>query len=72
MWAGGPAMPSPGAPQAEPMIAKAINGVEAKCNCCDRVSLVPLRALKQPPEMPVWKLEVALCASARLGRRLAA
>jgi hypothetical protein len=26
MWAGGPAMPSPGEPQAEPTIAKAING----------------------------------------------
>lgn len=36
MWAGGPAMPSPGEPQAEPTIAKAINGgfdlLEAKCN----------------------------------------
>lgn len=26
MWAGGPAMPSPDVPQAEPTIAKAING----------------------------------------------
>src|SRR6476660_6616198 len=26
MWAGGPTMPSPGEPQAEPTIAKAING----------------------------------------------
>jgi hypothetical protein len=45
MWAGGPAMPSPGEPQAEPTIGKAINGgydlLEAKCNRCDRVSLVP-------------------------------
>jgi hypothetical protein len=36
MWAGGPAMPSPGDPQAEPTIGKAINGgfdlLEAKCN----------------------------------------
>src|SRR6476660_4824299 len=50
MWAGGPAMPSPGEPQAEPTIVKAINGgydlLEAKCNRCDRVSLVALRALK--------------------------
>jgi len=42
MWAGGPAMPSPGEPQAEPTIGKAINGgydlLEAKCNRCDRVS----------------------------------
>jgi hypothetical protein len=47
MWAGGPAMPSPGEPQAEPTVAKAINGaydfLEAKCNRCDRVSLVALR-----------------------------
>jgi hypothetical protein len=64
MWAGGPAMPSPGEPQAEPTIAKAINGgfdlLEAKCNRCDRVSLVPLRALRHPPETPIWKLEAAL------------
>jgi hypothetical protein len=64
MWAGGPAMPSPGEPQAEPTIGKAINGgydlLEAKCNRCDRVSLVPLRSLKHPPEAPVWKLEAAL------------
>jgi hypothetical protein len=36
MWTGGRAMPSPGDPQAEPTIAKAINGgfelLEAKCN----------------------------------------
>jgi hypothetical protein len=64
MWAGGPAMPSPGEPQAEPTIGKAINGgydlLEAKCNRCDRVSLVPLRSLKHPPETPVWKLGAAL------------
>jgi hypothetical protein len=51
-------------PQAEPTIAKAINGgydlLEAKCNRCDRVSLVALRALKHPPDTPVWKLEAAL------------
>ena len=59
MWAGGPAMPSPGDPQAEPTIGKAVNAVnggfdllEAKCNRSDRVSLVLLRALKQPPETP--------------------
>jgi hypothetical protein len=49
MWAGAPAMPSPGDPQAEPTIGKAIDGgydlPEAKCNRCDRVSLAPLRAL---------------------------
>lgn len=73
MWAGGPAMPSPGDPQAEPTIGKAINGgydlLEAKCNRCDRVSLVPLRALKQPPEVAVWKLERALyCEPCSEGR----
>jgi hypothetical protein len=59
MWAGGPAMPSPGEPQAEPTIGKAINGgydlLEAKCNPCNRVSLVPLRSLKHPFATPVWK-----------------
>jgi hypothetical protein len=40
MWAGGLAIPSPGgALQAEPTIAKAINGgfdlLEAKCSRCD-------------------------------------
>jgi hypothetical protein len=64
MWAGGPAMPSPCDPQAEPTIGKAINAgydlLEAKCNRFDRISLVPLRALKQPPETPIWKLEAAL------------
>jgi hypothetical protein len=73
MWAGGPAMPSPGEPQAEPTIAKAINGgydfLEAKCNRCDRVSLVALRALKHPPDTPVWKLEAALyCEPCSEGR----
>jgi hypothetical protein len=64
MWAGGPAMPSPGEPQAEPTIGNAINGgydlLEAKCNRCDRVSLVALGSLTHPPETPVWKLESAL------------
>jgi hypothetical protein len=59
MWAGGPAMPSPGDPQAEPTIAKALNDgfdlLEASCNRCCRVSVVPLRALKQSPDTPVWK-----------------
>ena len=73
MWAGGPAMPSPGEPQAEPTIGKAINGgydlLEAKCNRCDRVSLVPLRSLKHPAETPVWKLEAALyCEPCSEGR----
>jgi len=57
---------SPGEPQAEPTIGKAINGgydlLEAKRNRCDRVSLVPLRSLKHPLVTPVWKLEAALYA----------
>jgi hypothetical protein len=56
MWVGGPAMSSPGEPQAEPTIGKAINGgydlLEVKCNRCDRVSLVPLRSLKAPTADP--------------------
>ena len=64
MWAGGPTTPSPGDPQAEPTIGKAVNGgfdlPEAKCNRCDRVSLVPLRALRRPPSTPVWRLKAAL------------
>jgi hypothetical protein len=71
LWASGPAMPSPGDPKAEPTIGKAINGGFdlAKCNRCDRVSLVPPRALKQPPKTPVWKLEAALyCQPCSEGR----
>ena len=53
MWAGGPAMPWPGEPQAEPTIGKAINSgydlLEAKCNRCERVSLVPLRISEAAP-----------------------
>jgi hypothetical protein len=51
MWSGGPAMPSPGEPQADPTIGKAVNGgydlLEAQCHRCGRVSLV---ALRQPAE----------------------
>jgi hypothetical protein len=40
-----------------------------QCNRCDRVSLVPLRALKHPPDTPVWKLEAALyCEPCSEGR----
>jgi hypothetical protein len=58
MWAGGPARPAPGEAQADPTIGKAINGgyrlLEAKCNRCRRVSIMPGR---QPTETPVWKRE---------------
>jgi hypothetical protein len=37
-----------------------IMGKLNQCNRCDRVSLVPLRALKHPPDTSVWKLEAAL------------
>jgi hypothetical protein len=51
MWAGGPAMPSPGEPQAEPTIAKALNAgydlLEVKCNRCRRISLVALCAIRR-------------------------
>jgi hypothetical protein len=62
-----------GEPQTEQTIGKAINCgydlLEAKCNRCDRVSLVPLRSLKHPPETPVWKLEAALyCEPCSEGR----
>jgi transposase-like protein len=53
MWAGGPAMPSPGDPRpirrsARRSMAGSFDLLEAKCNRCGRISLVPLRALKQP------------------------
>ena len=64
MWAGGPAMPAPGEPQANPTLAMALNAgfdlLEAKCNRCRRISLVALRALDRPPATPIWKLEAAL------------
>jgi hypothetical protein len=77
MWAGGPAMPSPGEPQANPTIAKALNAeydlLEAKCNRCRRISLVLLRGLKRAPSTPIWKLEPALycepCSETRIGGR---
>ena len=53
-------MPSPGEPQAEPTIGKAINiGYDCWRRSVTAVSpvlLVPLRALKHPPDKPVWKL----------------
>jgi hypothetical protein len=60
-------------PQAEPTIGKAINGgydlLEAKCNRCDRVSLVALRSLKHRQATPVWKLNAALyCEPCSEGR----
>jgi hypothetical protein len=77
MWAGGPAMPSPGDPQAEPTIAKAINGgfdlLKPNAIAATGFPLVPLRALRQPSDTPVWKLEAALycepCSEGRYSRR---
>jgi hypothetical protein len=57
-------------------MVRAINGgfdlLEAKCNHCERVSLVPLRALPQPAETPIRKLEAALyCEQCSKGRQQA-
>ena len=75
MWAGGPAMPSPGEPQANPTIRKALNAgydlLEAKCNRCRRISLVPLRA-QAAPSTPIWKLEPALYCEPCSDKKLAA
>src|SRR4030081_2899614 len=66
-------MPSPGDPQAEPTIGKAINGGDgfllAKWNPGARGLPFPLRALKQPADTPVWRLEAALyCEPCSTGR----
>jgi hypothetical protein len=62
-WAGA-AMPSPSERQAEPTIRMALNGgydlLEVKCNACQRVSLVALRAVDRPLKTPIWKLESSL------------
>jgi hypothetical protein len=66
MWAGGPAMPSPGDPQAEPTIGGAINGgydlLEAKCNrlsdCGCRCNPFHCPKDKQPVEG--WKVAAPL------------
>ncbi|WP_315747571.1 MULTISPECIES: hypothetical protein [unclassified Bradyrhizobium] len=74
MWAGGPAMPTPGEPQANPTIGMALNAgfdlLEAKCNRCRRISLVALRALDRLAATPIWKLEAALyCEPCSAGHR---
>ncbi len=76
-WATGEMRPVIDEQQANPTIGKAINGgydlLEAKCNRCRRVSLVPLRALKRPATTPILRLEAALfcepCSEDRLGAR---
>jgi hypothetical protein len=46
----------------------AINGgfdrLEAKCDRCDRISLVPLGALRRSLAAPAWKLKAALFCTA--------
>jgi hypothetical protein len=73
MWAGGPAMPSPGDPQAEPTIAKAINGgydlLEAKCNRCYRVSLVrsARSSIRRIHQCGSWRLRSIASPAAKDG-----
>jgi hypothetical protein len=70
-------MSSPGEPQANPTIRKALNAgydlLEAKCNRCRRISVVPLRGLKRALGTPIWKLEAALycepCSEKKVGGR---
>ena len=72
MWAGGPAMPSPGDPQAEPTIGNAVDG---GYDLLERSAIAAtLRGLTHPAETPNWKLEAALyclpCSEGRhYGRR---
>jgi hypothetical protein len=61
--AGGPVMPSATRRHSRRSPRPSMAGTicsRPSANRCDRVSLVPLRALKQPPDTPVWKLERAL------------
>jgi hypothetical protein len=73
MWAGGTVRAAPGELQAEPTIGKAMNGgydlLKAKCNRCRRVSVVPLRSLRQPAERLYGNLRPRFIASraARVG-----
>jgi hypothetical protein len=64
MWAGGPAMPSAGETRANPSVGMALNAgydfLEVKCNACQRVSLVALRAVARPLKTPIWTLEASL------------
>jgi len=41
---------------------------EAKCSRCGRVSLVELRALKHPPDTPVWKTRGTVLRARQRGR----
>lgn len=74
MWAGGPAMPSQGEPQANPTIGMALSAgydlLEVRCNRCQRFSRVPLLAAKRKPDTPIWKLEASLfCDQCSGGRK---
>jgi hypothetical protein len=76
-WAVGEMRPVIDDQQANPTIGKAINGgydlLEAKCNRCRSVSLVPMRALKRAADTPILKLEAVLfcepCSGDRIGGR---
>jgi hypothetical protein len=63
---GGPAQPSP-------TIAQCLNGglgwLEVECNRCKTHASLPLDAIRQPRDTPIWKLEASLkCRSCRKGR----
>src|ERR1700719_2429812 len=73
MWAGGPAMPSPGEPQAEPSIAKAIKRwIRPTGSQVQPVRLGlagPAPITEAPAGNPIWKLEAALyCEPCSEGR----
>src|SRR3954453_19679761 len=63
---GGPAQPSPA-------IGQCLNGglgwLEVQCNRCKTRASLPLNAIRQPRDTPLWKLEASLkCRPCRKGR----
>lgn len=74
LWANGPAQPARDEQRANPTIGMAINCgydlLEAQCNRCERVSIVPLRMIDRVPRTQIWKLEASLfCETCSEGRR---
>src|SRR5580704_2155273 len=63
---GGPAQPSP-------TIGQCLGGgygwLQVKCHRCGTEASIPLDAIRQPRDTPIWKLEAALkCRSCRTPR----